>query len=139
MKIGIDIGNVIIGGEGDDTTFFDGNYLATPEVKDAFKSIRELVDAGHEVFLVSKCGPWVQARTLEWLKFYEFPLRTGVKGTPYYVRHRMDKSPVARALGLDVFVDDLEEIIVSMSWIKFAIVFKSWDQTMTELRELGVV
>lgn len=138
MKIGIDIGRVIIGGDGEDT-FFSEQFLATPEVKDAFKSIRELVQAGHEIFLVSKCGPVVRAKTMDWLKFYEFYTLTGVKPFPYFVHHRLDKAPVARALGLDVFIDDREDIIISMYRVEFVILFTSWEETMKDLRELGVV
>lgn len=135
MKIGIDIGNVIIGGNGEDT-FFADNYLSTPEVEGAFDSIQKLVSDGHEVFLISKCGAKVESRTNDWLKFWEFYTRTGVKPFPYYVRHRMDKAPVARALKLDLFIDDRDDIIVSMHQLRYAILFKSWAETMQEIREL---
>jgi hypothetical protein len=136
MKIGIDIGNVIIGGDGEDTSFFTDNFLGTPEVEGAFKSIRELVDVGHEVYLISKCGSMVQAKTMQWLNFYEFRPRTGVTELPYFVRHRMDKAPIARALKLDLFIDDRPDIIVSMHRLRYAILFQSWEETMQEIREL---
>jgi hypothetical protein len=136
MKIGIDIGNVIIGGGGEDTSFFGDNYLETPEVGDAFRSIRELKEAGHEIFLVSKCGAVVQSKTLHWLRYHEFSRRTNVNGTPFFVFDRRDKSPVARALKLDLFIDDRDDIIVSMHWMQYAILFKSWAETMQEIREL---
>lgn len=135
MKIGIDIGNVIIGGGGEDT-FFTDKFLDTPEVEDAFKSIRELVEDGHRIYLISKCSAVVQSKTMEWLKFYEFFPRTGVLGFPYFVYHRLDKAPVARALELDLFIDDRDDIIVSMHQLRYAILFKSWAETMQEIREL---
>jgi hypothetical protein len=101
MRIGIDIGNVIIGGGGDDTQFFGDNYLDTPQVDGAFEAIRQIIDAGHEVFLVSKCSPKTQMRTTAWLRFWNFYAQTGVWEFPYYVESRKDKWPVARALNLD--------------------------------------
>lgn len=136
MKIGIDIGNVIIGGDGDDTSFFTDDYLETPEVEDSFRSIRELKESGHEIFLVSKCGAIVQSKTLHWLRYREFPRRTNVNEPPYFVYHRMDKAPVARALKLDLFIDDRDDIIVSMHQLRYAILFQSWAETMQEITEL---
>jgi hypothetical protein len=138
MKIGIDIGNVIIGGDGEDT-FFSDNFLETPEVRDAFKSIREIIEAGNEVFLISKCGAIVQSKTLQWLKFYEFSGRTGFTDTPYFVYHRMDKAPVARALDLLVFIDDRMDVLDSMGRVRYPLLFTSWEETMKDLRELGFV
>lgn len=136
MKIGIDIGNVIIGGDHEDKSFFGDDYLETPEVADAFWSIRELKEAGHEIFLVSKCGAIVQSKTLHWLRYHEFSRRTNVNGTPFFVFDRRDKAPVARALKLDLFIDDRDDIIVSMNRVRFAILFKSWAETMQEIKEL---
>lgn len=136
MKIGIDIGNVIIGGDHEDKSFFGDTYLETPEVSDAFRSIRELKEAGHEIFLVSKCGAVVQSKTLHWLRYHEFSRRTNVTGPPFFVFDRRDKSPVARALKLDLFIDDRDDIIISMHWMQYAILFKSWTETMREIREL---
>ncbi|UDL16800.1 phosphatase [Arthrobacter phage Atuin] len=136
MKIGIDIGNVIIGGDHEDTTFFTDDFLKTPEVEDAISSIRDLRKAGHEIFLISKCSATVESKTMQWLKFYDFWLRTGLKEFPYFVRHRMDKAPLARALELDLFIDDRDDIIVSMHRLRYAILFKSWEETMQEIAEL---
>ena len=91
-RLGIDIGRVIIAGDGipdatgtfevskpggdHDTAFFEGDeaaMLATPEVSGAFDSIAALVPLfGGRVWLVSKCGPRVQARTLRWLAGHDF-------------------------------------------------------------------
>ena len=74
-RLGIDIGRVIIDGPAHrgagDTAFFEGDeaaMLATPEMAGSFPSIGRLVDLfAARVWLVSKCGPRVQARTLRWL------------------------------------------------------------------------
>lgn len=139
MRIGIDIGNVIIGGGGDDTQFFGDDFLGTPEVDGAVASIRRLAEAGNEIFLISKCGPKVQAKTMQYFRFYEVLQRAGIKEFPYFVESRKDKWPVARALKLDLFIDDREDIIVSMHRLQYAILFKSWKETMQELEDLGIV
>lgn len=136
MKIGIDIGRVIIGGDGEDT-FFTEDFLNTPQVEGAFRSIKALVDQGHDVYLVSKCGYSVQAKTWDWLDHMRFFRYTGVNAANvYFVHHRMDKQPIARALRLEVFIDDREDIIQSVSLMLRAILFTSWDQTNKELQEI---
>src|SRR5215207_3332016 len=66
--LGVDIGGVIIErGEGSaDTSFFSRHYLSTPMVPDAFDALRVLNAERFpgRVFLVSKCGARIQARTL---------------------------------------------------------------------------
>src|ERR1051326_4705692 len=114
-RLGVDIGRVIIDGSahpgGGDTAFFSGDeatMLATPEIPDAFDTIARLVErfAG-AVWLVSKCGPNTQARTLRWLDSHDFYGRTGVD--PEHVRfcrRRAEKRDHCLALGLTHFVDD---------------------------------
>jgi hypothetical protein len=85
-RLGIDIGNVIINGPahpgGGDTAFFTGDeatMLATPEMDGAVAAITRLMGRfGGRVWLVSKCGPRVQARTLRWLDAHRFSERTGL-------------------------------------------------------------
>lgn len=139
MKIGIDIGNVIIGGEGQDTSFFTDNYLSTPEVPGAIDSIVALKEAGHEISLISKCGDEVRNKSLWWLDYKEFWSKTGLVDCEdvYFVYHRMDKFPVARALRLDVFIDDRQDIIDDMYPIIEAILFRSWEKTNERLAHLG--
>jgi hypothetical protein len=109
---------VIIAGSSsssDDTAFFDGDeaaMLATPEVPGAVDSIARLVrDFDGQVWLVSKCGPNVQARTLRWLTAHDFYARTGLP--PDHVRFcrvRADKRAHCLDLGLTHFVDDHPEV-----------------------------
>ncbi|WP_202873561.1 hypothetical protein [Kribbella speibonae] len=82
-RLGIDIGRVIIaGGSGaGDTSFFSGDttaMLRTPAVPDAFEAIARLVPLFGEAWLVSKCGPRVQERSLEWLRHHRFFERTAI-------------------------------------------------------------
>jgi hypothetical protein len=132
MKIGIDIGNVIIGGGGDDTQFFTDDYLFTPEVQGAWESIAALRH-NNELHIISKCGIIVEEKSLKWLDTQGFyyslkPHRI------HFVRKRELKAPMAQALQLDVFIDDREDIIETMQGVvKHPILFKSWADTNMEL------
>jgi hypothetical protein len=118
-RLGIDIGRVVIDGSshptGGDTAFFDGDeatMLATPEMAGAVEAIAGLVDhfAGR-VWLVSKCGPRVQARTERWLRAHHFHARTGVPSQNLrFCRARQDKRGHCVDLGLTHFVDDHPEV-----------------------------
>src|SRR5262249_13104130 len=62
-------------------------------------------------WLVSKCGPRVQARTLRWLAGHDFYRRTGLD--PEHVRFcrtRPEKRVHCEQLGLTHFVDDHPEV-----------------------------
>jgi hypothetical protein len=118
-RLGIDIGRVIIDGpshpDGGDTAFFQGDeatMLSTPEMADAFTVIGEIVPLFHgRVWLVSKCGPKVQARSLRWLDGHDFYRRTGVaRDHVRFCRARADKRIHCEELGLTHFVDDHPEV-----------------------------
>jgi hypothetical protein len=117
--LGIDIGKVIINGPahpgGGDTAFFSGDeatMLATPEMDGAVPVIGGLVRLfGGRVWLVSKCGPRVQARTLRWLTGHDFYARTGLPPAQVrFCRARPDKRQHCQELGLTHFVDDHPEV-----------------------------
>jgi hypothetical protein len=117
-RLGIDIGRVIIAGPvhaGADTAFFTGDeaaLLATPEVPGAVPAIARLVArfAGR-VWLVSKCGPRVQARTERWLRGHDVAGRTGLPpGHVRYCRARADKRRHCLELQLTHFIDDHPEV-----------------------------
>lgn len=135
MKIGIDIGRVIIGGNGEDT-FFSAKYLETPVVEGARESLEELWWQEHEVHLVSKCGENVEYKTMDWLLDREFiPSSVIPTHRIHFVRKRHLKAPMAQALELDIFIDDRQDIIDSMEGIvEHRILFTSWEQTNKELQ-----
>jgi hypothetical protein len=118
-RLGVDIGRVIIDGSshpaGGDTAFFTGDeatMLATPEMSGAVETIARLVRlfAGN-VWLVSKCGPKVQARTERWLAAHDFFGRTGMsRRNVRFCRQRADKRDHCIELGLTHFVDDHPEV-----------------------------
>lgn len=118
-RLGVDIGRVIIDGpahpRGGDTAFFSGteaDMLATPEVPDAVATIARLTARlDGRVWLVSKCGPRVQGRTLRWLDAHDFHRRTGVPDDHVlFCRARADKRGHCLDLGLTHFVDDHPEV-----------------------------
>jgi len=118
-RLGIDIGRVIINGPahpgGGDTGFFEGDeptMLATPEMDGSFPAIGRLTGLfGGRVWLVSKCGPKVQARTLRWLDAHDFYGRTGVPRTQVeFCRARPEKRLHCERLALTHFVDDHPEV-----------------------------
>ena len=136
MKIGIDIGNVIIGGEGADTQFFTDNFLATPEVEGAWNSIHVLRLAGFELHIISKCGLVVEAKSLRWLNTNAFTELIPLHRI-HFVRKRSLKAPMAQALELDIFIDDREDIIETMQGVvEYPILFKTWEQTNAELERI---
>jgi hypothetical protein len=118
-RLGIDIGRVIIDGSahplGGDTAFFQGDeatMLATPEVNGCVPAIARLTAVfGGQVWLVSKCGPVVQAKTLRWLDAHDFFGRTGVSPAAVrFCRERADKREHCAELALTHFVDDHPEV-----------------------------
>jgi hypothetical protein len=127
--LGVDVGGVLIqpSDEDADTSFFGGNYLATPEVPHAFDALALLVSEvfGEAVYLVSKCGEATERRTLEWLAHHDFHARTGVpRGHVHFCRRRADKAPIAASLGLTHFVDDRLEVLGYMRGVANRYLFK---------------
>lgn len=116
-RLGIDIGRVIIDGHTrrGDTAFFgpdEDAVLATPEVPGALDAIARLTALfdGH-VWLVSKCGPRIQQRTLRWLDAHGFHDRTGVpRDHVRFCRRRTEKRGHCLDLALTHFVDDHPEV-----------------------------
>jgi hypothetical protein len=120
-RMGVDIGRVIIDGDGPDTSFFgsDEESLRVPAVEDAFEGVAQLVRrfAGR-VWLVSKCGHKIQQRTLRWLEARDFFALTGVD--PEHVRfckERPQKADHAKALGLTHFIDDRADVLEALDGI----------------------
>jgi len=118
-RLGIDIGRVIIDGPshagGGDTAFFEGDeatMLATPEMAgavDCIARLTRLLDG--RAWLVSKCGPRVQARTLRWLEAHDFYRRTGLaRDHVRFCLTRPEKRGICLDLSLTHFVDDHPEV-----------------------------
>ncbi|MEU0095062.1 hypothetical protein [Kribbella sp. NPDC006257] len=117
-RLGIDIGRVIIDGSaavGGDTAFFQGSQetmLRTPSVPGAFESIARLVSlVDGQAWLISKCGPRTQQRSLDWLRHHNFFDRTGVADGNYrFCLRRPDKAVHCAELGITHFIDDKPDV-----------------------------
>jgi len=115
LKIGIDIGGVIIdrSNDAEDTSLFGDNYLNAKPLEGAFASIKELAGwISTEIHLVSKCGERIQKRSLEWLQHNEFYGITGVlPERVHFCRERHEKRGICEKLKLDVMIDDRLEVL----------------------------
>ncbi|TWD78973.1 hypothetical protein FB561_0021 [Kribbella amoyensis] len=116
-RLGIDIGRVIIDGSAGpgDTSFFQGDraaMLRTPAVAEAFATIARLVQLfDGQAWLVSKCGPRIQQRSLDWLLHHRFFERTGIPADHVrFCLRRPDKAIHCRELGITHFVDDKPDV-----------------------------
>lgn len=121
-RLGVDIGRVIIGGgdqPGADTSFLDGDEdraMATPAVPGALETLPLLVQAfSGRVWLVSKCGPKVQARTRRWLRQHGFSQQTGIPMENLrFCLQRPQKADHARQLRLTHFIDDRLDVLTAL-------------------------
>lgn len=122
MKLGIDVGRVLIAPGDDsrpDTSFIGGTLedaLRTPPYEGMFDVVPALVErfAG-QVWIVSKCGPKIQERTLQWFDRHRFFERTGID--PANVRFclkRPEKAVHCRELGITHFIDDRADVLQPM-------------------------
>lgn len=132
LRIGVDIGGVIIGGGKKDTSFFSDDFIETPEVQDAFEALIAL-RFGVQLFLISKAGPKTALKTLKWFdarKEFDPIDRDKI----VFVRERSQKAPVAQLLELDIFIDDRQDIVTSMGDVGvIGILFTSWAETFDTL------
>ena len=128
--LGVDVGGVIIGR----TTTTGQAELAdrnAAEVPGALDALRLLVDRGFgdAVFVISKCGPRVQAKILRWLKDQRFHEVTGVK--PNHVRfclERREKLQICSELGITHFIDDRLDVLMNLRQVPHLYLFAPDDR-----------
>jgi hypothetical protein len=120
VRLGVDFGRVINDSAGhpggDDTVFLGGTeaeILETPAMAGSFEALRRLcVVFERQVWIVSKCGPTVQARTERWLTHHRFFDATGVPGDHVrFCRRREDKAVHCKELAITHFVDDRYDVL----------------------------
>ncbi len=121
-RLGIDIGRVLIHGDGPDSSFLgssDEAAMRAPAMAGAFEAIAELVTTfERQVWLVSKCGPRIEARTRRWLAHQRFHDRTGLRvENVRFCRERRDKAPICAELDIDTFVDDRHDVLAAMAGV----------------------
>jgi hypothetical protein len=144
--LGVDIGGVIITrfDAGADTSFHSDDYLSTPAVPGALEALSQLVRErfGEKVFLVSKCGPRVQEKTLRWLERRCFHQVTGIDPRNVrFCRQRSEKAGICEELGITHFVDDRLEILGSLgSAVRIRYLFQARADEVKRFRQfVGLV
>ena len=145
-RLGIDIGRVIIDGSSGsgDTSFFSGDtaaMLRTPAVPRAFAAIARFVPLFEEAWLVSKCGPRVQRRSVEWLRHHRFFEVTGIaEGNVRFCLRRPEKAIHCAELGITHFVDDKPDVIAAITpVVPHRYLFTNWPRTEASiLRDLSL-
>jgi hypothetical protein len=110
-SVGIDFGGVIVRNlkkiPGEDTSL-DDNTGPRVAREGAFEAIREIVLAcDGRVWIVSKAGPAMQARTHAWLEAADFFARTNMNpDNVCFCREREEKEKICRDLKITHFIDD---------------------------------
>ncbi len=118
-RIGIDIGRVLICPtiNGVNDTSVLGTRLEqaiqTPPAPNAIAVVRSLVErAEGRVWIVSKCGPSVQRKSLAWLDHIDFYERTGVRRDHvHFCLKRHEKLGPAKRFGMTHFIDDRVDVL----------------------------
>lgn len=114
-RLGVDFGRVIHGAMSpdgpEDTVFLGGTEeeaLASPPTEGAFDVLPRLVDRfDGRAWVISKCGPRIQERTLAWLDHHDFYARTGIpRGNVRFCRKRADKAGHCAELKITHMIDD---------------------------------
>jgi hypothetical protein len=151
-RLGVDIGRVIIAGDGPDTSFVGGSEedaMRAPAIAGAFEALTRLrARFEGRVWLISKCGARVQARTRQWLAARRFFETTGIAAENLvFCVSRPEKAPICAGLGITAFVDDRWDVLSAMVGIvpnlflfgartapgRGAIAVPSWEEAEREI------
>jgi hypothetical protein len=116
--LGVDVGRVIIapGAGPADTSFLNGSEeaaLATPATEACFDALARLATAfDGRVWIVSKAGPRVAARTLRWFAHHRFFELTRIDPNQVrFCRERSQKRDHCLEHGITHFVDDRMDVL----------------------------
>ena len=118
IKIGIDLGGVIISQDTDEPDlFFSDSFLKVEPFQNSFLIIQNMIQTiGQEnVFIISKCGEKIQKKSIEWLEHKRFFEIT--KFNPkniYFCLERYQKAEIAQTLHLTHFIDDRYSVLKYM-------------------------
>lgn len=125
MKLGIDVGRVLIRPEdadGADTSFIGGSLddaLNTPPYDGMFEVVPHLVSRFNgQVWIVSKCGPAIQNKTRQWFEHHRFFERTGIpRDNVRFCLKRPEKAVHCRQLRITHFIDDRVDVLEAMAGV----------------------
>ena len=127
MKLGIDIGGVIIDRINDDTdtSFFSENFRKTTAVPHAFEVIKRLREHFNgQVVVVSKCGNTNQNKSIIWMEHNGFWDATGLRPKDiFFCLHRIDKAPICQRLGVTHYVDDRMTVLNHLKTVDYKYLF----------------
>lgn len=138
-KIGIDVGGVIIASHNDhsDTSFFSDNYLNSVPTDQVFESIASLrTRFGDEMYIVSKCGKRIEAKTREWFDHNRVYEQTGLSvDRMHFTRTREGKAPICAHLGITHFVDDRLDVLRHLSTVDEQFLFQGHASEMEKFSQ----
>jgi hypothetical protein len=121
--LGLDIGNVIR--ENATGQFVDG----------AVDAVRQLVAflGPDRVFLISKAGLPMQAKSRAFLASSDFFQATGVReANLLFCLERVDKAPLCQRLGITHFVDDHVDVLKHLASVEHCLLFRPDDKETLE-------
>lgn len=96
LRLGIDLGGTTIWKDGEKINPFP----------DCIETLAKF-SKNHEIFIVSRVNSNQRERSLKWLEEFNFFEKTGIKkDNLYYCFDRRDKAIFAKALELNLFIDD---------------------------------
>jgi len=143
-RLGIDVGGVIIASHNDhsDTSFFSDNYLNSVPTDQVFESIARLrTRFGDEMYIVSKCGKHIEAKTRDWFDYNRVYQQTGLSvDRLHFTRTREGKAPICAHLGITHFVDDRLDVLRYLSTVDEQFLFQGHASEMKKFPQhlLGV-
>jgi hypothetical protein len=107
MKIGVDFGGVL------SVTDISGSEHKNVSINmpHAIESLRQLVDAGHDLYLISFCG---RTRAFETRDSIEQHAVSGLFAGQYYVKRKDFKGDICKKLGIDYMIDDCADVLESV-------------------------
>jgi hypothetical protein len=126
LKIGVDFGGVLHQKEPRGKR---GNKKQEMNMPGCIESLLALKQQGHQLFLISYCGPNHTHSSRRSL-----PLSQYFNGV-YFVKHRSYKTTLCRHLGLDVLIDDRRDILDTLEKTE-GLLFQSWKQVMMRLKQM---
>ena len=107
-RVGIDFGETI------------GRIDEDEPLPYAFEMIRHLICkfGAENNFIISKAGPDMERRTLDWIDRNDFYSRTGfLQSNVIFVREYHEKAVVVQANNINIFIDDSVKVVRSLSLV----------------------
>lgn len=106
LVLGVDIGGTIMFKDQDGKVFLH---------EGAIETLNNFKKNNHEIYLISRVNIQQEIRSKKWLIENQILERIGINwGNLFYCRERVDKGPIAKALGVNVFIDDRVDCLTSM-------------------------